>query len=102
MDVYFQPNAWADTNFCVDWFKKTLKPTVEDEDHFILFLNNLEGKKADSFKCAIAEIDGLPHYGLVNATDIWQPVDAGYAQLLKIRIKQEFFSWLDDSENADL
>ena len=31
----------------------------------------------------------------------WQPIDAGYAQLLKVLIKQEFFNWLDDEDNID-
>ena len=37
--------------------------------------------------------------GVANATDIWQPTDAGYAKLLKVLIKQEFFNWLDDEDN---
>ena len=32
---------------------------------------------------------------------MWQPVDAGYAELLKVLIKQKFSSWLDSDENAD-
>ena len=27
-DVFFQPNAWADTEFVVKWAEKTLKPAV--------------------------------------------------------------------------
>ena len=34
-------------------------------------------------------------------TDIWQSIDAGYAQLLKALIKQEFFNLLDDDDNID-
>ena len=34
-------------------------------------------------------------------TDIWQSIDAGYAQLLKVLIKQAFFNWLDDDDNID-
>lgn len=30
IDVYFQKNAWADTNFCNEWCEKNLKPAVAD------------------------------------------------------------------------
>ena len=39
--------------------------------------------------------------GLAKVTDVWQSVDAGYGQLLKTKIKQEFFRWLDDDENCE-
>ena len=50
---------------------RTLKPAVEREERFVLLCDNLEGQKADRFKDA--ENDGISWYGLVNATDIWQP-----------------------------
>ena len=40
-------------------------------------------------------------YGLPGATDLWQPVDAGYAQILKVLIGQAQRKWLDDEENAE-
>ena len=101
VDVYFQPNAWADTPFCVEWAKKTLKSAIEEEDHFVLFCDKLQGQIADGFKDAVEVLDGLVWYGVANATDIWQPIDAGYAQLLKMSIKQEFFKGLDDNDNID-
>ena len=60
--------------------------------------DNLKGQIANRFKEAVSENDGVPWYGLANATDIWQPVDA---ELLKVCIKQECFNWLDGSDNAD-
>ena len=30
-----------------------------------------------------------------------QPVDAGYGQLLKVKIKQEFFRWIEDDKNCE-
>ena len=59
------------------------------------------GQKADLFKDIVKESGGLVWYGVANATDIWQPIDAGYAQLLKVLIKQEFFKWLDDDNNME-
>ena len=38
VDVYWQSNAWADTEFSIQWAKKTLKPAVSDnESEFVLF-----------------------------------------------------------------
>ena len=39
VDIFFQQNAWADTEFCVKWVEKTLKPVVDSR--FVLFLDNL-------------------------------------------------------------
>jgi hypothetical protein len=40
-------------------------------------------------------------YGLPNATDIWQPVDAGLGQMLKVLVGHEHKRWLDEEDNAD-
>ena len=100
VDVYFQKCAWADTEFCVDWAKHTLAPAI-DVERFALFQDNLEGQIANLYKETIADLFGVNWYGLKNATDYWQPVDAGYAMLLKILIKNTFHDWLDDDENAE-
>ena len=99
VDVYFQKNAWADTEFCVKWTKGTLKPFVEGR--FVLFLDNLEGQIVEEFKTEVANADSVCWYGLPGATDIWQPVDAGYAELLKVKVRQAHYKWLDFDENAD-
>ena len=72
--------------------KGTLKPAVEDTDRFVLFVDNLEGQKAESFKDAVSASNGLVWYGLANATDIWQPVDAGYGKILKSLLNNIFFN----------
>ena len=43
---------------------------------------------------------GIVWYGLPNVTDLWQPVDVGYAELLKVFINQEHQAWLVDDDNA--
>ena len=102
VDVYFQTNAWADIPFCVKWVDNTLKKTVQEEQEpFALFCNNLEDQKAEVFKESVEALSGIVWYCVANATDKWQPIDAGYAQLLKALIKQEFFNWLDDEDNID-
>ena len=42
----------------------------------IIHVDNLEGQKADRFKDVVSANGGLVWYCFVNATDIWQPIDA--------------------------
>ena len=102
VDVYFQPNAWADTEFSVKWAKNTLSKSVKDLKRFVLFADNLTAQVSDDFKKSVSDLKGVAWFGYPNATDLWQPVDAGYAQLLKVLINQAFHAWLDDDEHANL
>ena len=92
-------NAWLDTEFCEKWAKGTLKSSVKGR--FFLFFNNLEGQIAEEFKKEVANAGGVCWYGLPGATYIWQPADAGYAELLKVKVRQAHYKWLDSDENAD-
>ena len=69
----------------------TLKPAVQRKHHFVRFCDNLEGQKNPDFKDAASSCGSIAWYDLANATDIWQPVDVRYRQLLNAKIKQEFF-----------
>lgn len=40
-------------------------------------------------------------YGLPNAIDLWQTVDAGYGKMLKTLMEKEHHKWLADDEHAD-
>ena len=71
VDVFFQPNAWADTEFVVNWAEKTLKPAVADVSHFILFLDNLEAHVHESFRKSVSNQKGITWFGVPGATDIW-------------------------------
>ena len=97
--VYFQDNAWANTQFCINWANRTLKEAVDDI--FVLFMDNLSGQIQDDFKKCMSDLGRVGWYGVAGATDIWQPIDAGYAELLKILVKYEQFRWLDNDENSD-
>ena len=44
---------------------------------------------------------GVVWFGLPNATDLWQPVDAGLGELLKTLINHQFTTWLEGESNAD-
>lgn len=102
VDVFFQEKAWADTQFSLDWIKRTLEPVVKDEGDFALFCDNLSAQQNEAFQQAIAERGGVVWYGPANATDLWQPIDAGPAQLLKVLIGQEQQKWLEDDANSEM
>ena len=100
VDIYFQENAWADTKFSVSWAEKTLRDHIEGLDHFVLFCDNLSSQTHDDFKQAISSMGGVVWFGLPNATDLWQPVDAGFAEILKTIINTKFSTWLEDDTNS--
>ena len=52
-------------------------------------------------KDEITSADGVVCYGLPGATDLWQPVDAGVAKVLKTLTVVSHRDWLDLDNNAD-
>ena len=44
---------------------------------------------------------GVVWFWLPNATDLWQPVDAGFGELLKTLANHQFTTWLEGEDNAD-
>eukprot|EP00794_Sanderia_malayensis_P002733 gene2733-3158_t len=106
VNVYWQANAWADTAFCVDWVKKTLKPAVEKDgagnEEFVLFCDNLNAQSNELFCSEVRKINGIVWYGVAGATDIGQPVDCGFGSMLKSMTFTIQDEWLEDDENIDL
>ena len=88
-DVYFQKNAWADTEVSVEWANKTLAAAVEGLGRFLLFVDNLTAQQSNEFKDAVISHHGVCWFGLPNWTDLWQVVNAGIAQLLKTITSKE-------------
>ena len=66
-----------------------------------MLCDNFSAQVTDNFKDAVSAIGGLVWYWVPNTTDLWQPVDAGFGELLKVLTKQEHNRWLDCDENAD-
>ena len=97
--VFFQKCTWADTNFCCDLVERNLKPSVDER--FVLFCDNIGGQISDEFKKSVSDIGGIYWFGVKGATDIWQPVDAGYAERFKSMAKQAQYDWLDSDDNAE-
>ena len=55
---------------------------AEKLETFLLLLNNLSCQELDEFNEKVSAVKGLYWYGLKAGTDLWQPVDAGYADVL--------------------
>ena len=54
----------------------------------------------DDVKESVSSINELLWYGLPYVTDLWQPVDAGYAACLKSLIAIKHRKWLDIENNT--
>ena len=90
VDVYWQCNTWADTKVSFEWVKGTLSKSVQGLDRFALFSDNLKSQESDELQSAAAALNGVAWFGLKNAADLWQVVDASLAR-----------NWLDKEGNAD-
>eukprot|EP00795_Rhopilema_esculentum_P004797 gene4797-biopygen12420 len=105
VDVYWQTNAWADTEFSVKWVEQTLKPAVKDNENseFLLFCDNLSAQTDALFLSKVMVLNGIIRFGVPGATDIWQPVECGFGNMIKPMVRTMQDEWLeDDDSNIDL
>ena len=102
VDVYWQPNAWADTNFSEQWIKNTLAAVVEGLDEYVLYCDNLTAQVSDDFMKEVRQNKGIVWFGIPNRTHFWQPVDVDPGKVFKSRIKQEQNIWLELDENIEI
>ena len=104
VDVYWQTTAWADTEFSVQWVEQTLKPAVKDNENseFLLFCVNHSARTDALFLSKVKALNGIVWFGVPGATDIWQPVDCGFGNMLKSMVRTVQDEWLEDDSNIDL
>ena len=101
-DVYWQPNAWADTIFSVQWIKNTLAAAVEGLDEYVLYCDNLATQVSDNFMKEVPQNKGIVWFSIPNGKHFWQPVDAGPGKIFKPHIKQGQNIWLELDENIEI
>lgn len=101
--VYFQPKAWADTNFCVQWARRSLKEALKEfkGQESLLFLDNLSAHRSDEFKAELKKLNVLPWFEPANSTELAQPVDNGAGLEYKQAIARHFALWMDDDANME-
>ena len=61
VDVYFQENAWMDTETCLKWSRNTLSKFLQEQNlsKFLLLCDNLDAQTADQFKKFVSSLSGL-------------------------------------------
>ena len=52
-----------------------------------MLCDNLIDQSKPAVGKSVSKLNGVVWYGLKNGIDLWQPVDAGYAEKLKTMIK---------------
>ncbi len=104
VDVYWQKNAWADTEFSIKWMEQTLKPAVKDNENseFLLFCDNLSAQADALFLSKVRALNGIVWFGVLGAMDIWHPVDCWFGNMLKSMVSKVQEEWLEDENNIDL
>ena len=75
---------------------------MKDKKDFILFCENLEGQTALLFQEEVQKSGGIIWYGVKNATDLWQLVDAGIGRLLKVLVFHEQQDWFEYARKKNL
>ena len=45
----------------------------------------MKGQANDLFLSEVRSLGGIVWFGVADATDIWQPVDSGFGQMLKCK-----------------
>ena len=108
VDVYFQEKARVDSVIAAEWARTTLGKSLDQKGKFVLFCDNSPALCGAEFESNISERGGVIWRGLedmeegVSTASLWQPIEAGPAQLLKVLIGQSQRVWLENPENAKL
>ena len=92
-----------DTSVCMERREKILTQFCSQEklSSYVLFLGNFEAHTKVDFKILVNSLNGVVWSRLSNATDLWQPVDAGYSQVLKSLISIEHREWVEFDSYGD-
>ena len=113
VDVYFQPNAWFDTETAIKWIDKTVTNFMNDNfktvnaegdevlDPTIHFLDNLSSQTHHHFRAACKNLNQTLMFYPPGETDNLAPVDAGLGKDVKVEMNRCRDSWLEDGENLE-
>lgn len=115
VDVYFQSNAWADTDFCVDYCRKTLAPVFENTlnklkakgqkcaaNGCLLLMDNLSSHVSQDFQTEVRKVGAKPHFLPAGCTDWVQAIDHHGGVTLKNRMQKIMeLEFIEDSAFHD-
>lgn len=103
VDVYFQANAWMDTDVNMKWTKHTLKNGLGDDPaEVLLFADNVGFHQAQEFHAACRELNTIVYLLPDNHTDKVQPVNAGLWRMIKQEIREAMQKWIEKEENLEM
>eukprot|EP00903_Cladosiphon_okamuranus_P021062 g19348.t1 len=105
--VFFQPKAWADNNFCMQWLERCFRPSLMaasggkvPDEQTVLLADNLHGQTSEKFREYLyKECNTLLWLLPAGCTDELQPVDAGMGRRMKTGMGRQLDSWLEHGEN---
>ena len=106
VDIFFQKNAWADSEFCMAWTEKCFRKSLMQErgkvfvEQSLLTLHNLPGQTTDKLKAYIKKECVVWLY-LGGCTDAPQPIDAGLWTFIKIEVRKQLDLWLENGDNLE-
>ena len=101
IDMFWQKNAWVDTNVMVELAKKFVQEKKQrDGNEWVLMLcNNLAAHLVPEVKRIMGENQVLLFYFPPSMTEMIQPIDAGYGRSLRAAIGRELDGWLMNASN---
>ena len=106
VDVYFQSYAWADSDFCIQWARRTFQRGLKGADdelpaaQSLLLMDNLHGHTTEEFKMYLHMFcNTLLWHFPAGCTDEVQPIDAGYGRRLKVNTGQALDEWFRHGDN---
>ena len=103
VDVYFQVNAWMDTEINMKWTNHTLhNGLAHDPTEKVLFADNCGPQLQQGFHEACREMNTIVFLLPDNHTDKVQPVDAGFGKAMKQKIGEAMQIWLEKEENMEM
>lgn len=98
VDVYFQPKAWADTDFCVRWALCSFSKMVDKRRQSVLFCDNLGSQTSEEFLKILKRTNTKLHLLEKNCTDELQVIDAGIGKSIKTIMGDLLDEWLGESD----
>ncbi|CAB1096451.1 unnamed protein product [Ectocarpus sp. CCAP 1310/34] len=105
IDVFFQPKAWADSDFCMQLLERSFRPSrmvdgKVPEEQSLLLADNLHGQTTEEFRKNLhKECNTLLWHLLAGCTDAVQPIDAGYGRRLNVAVGVQLNKWLESGDN---
>ena len=108
VDVFFQKNAWADSDFCMAWAKRGFRKSLMQGgggvpvEESLLTLDNLHGQTTEKFKAyKKKECNTLVWHYPGGCTGALQPIDAGLGALIKVEVGKQLDIWLENGDNLE-